>query len=144
MKARLALLATVAIALLALGACSSGDDGGDDGGADTTEAGTTEDLSSYETIAALNEDLAAAGIECTLEYEGLVDDTREISQCTIDGGQAVLTVWYDEALQDAFLAPEGAEPPAAVAYGANWTVETTDPATATAVADAAGGTTTDG
>ena len=45
---------------------------------------------------------------------------------------------------DEFLAPEGAEPPAAVAYGDDWTVELTDPAVATTVADAAGGTTTDG
>jgi ABC-type glycerol-3-phosphate transport system substrate-binding protein len=136
-----ATLAIVVITLLTLAGC-----GGDDGGeaADTTNgsettAATTEDLSSYETISDLNDDLAAAGIECTLEYEGLVDEVREISQCPIDGAPAILTVWYDDGLFTDFLATE----PVAVAYGANWTVELSDPATAASVADAAGGTTTD-
>lgn len=136
-----ASLATVAIALLALTACG-GDDGGEaadtTNGSETTEA-TTEDLSSYETVADLNEDLAAAGIECTLEYEGLVDEVRELSQCTIEGGQAILTIWYDDTLFSDFLGTD----PAAVAYGENWTVELSDPAVATSVAEAAGGTTTD-
>ncbi len=137
-----ATLATVVIALLTLAGCG-GDDGGGEAtdttsGSETTEA-TTEDLSSYETITELNDDLGAAGIECTLEYEGLVDEVREISQCPIDGAPAILTVWYDDGLLTEFLATD----PAAVAYGANWTVELSDPATATSVADAAGGTTTD-
>lgn len=136
-----ATLATILIALLALAGCG-GDDGGEStdttGGSETTVA-PTEDLSSYETITELNEDLAAAGIECTLEYAGLVDAVREISQCPIDGAPAILTVWYDEGLLTDFLATD----PAAVAYGANWTVELSTPASATAVADAAGGTTTD-
>ena len=96
------------------------------------------------TISDLNEDLAAGGIECELEYEGLADEVRELSQCTIDGGLAILTIWYDDGLMNDFLAPEGAEPPVAVAYGEDWTVELTDPATAATVAEAAGGTTTDG
>jgi ABC-type glycerol-3-phosphate transport system substrate-binding protein len=138
-----ATLAIVVIALLTLAGCSGGDDGGETtdttaGGTETTEA-PTEDLSSYETITDLNEDLAAAGIECTLEYEGLVDEVREISQCPIDGALAILTVWYDDGLLTDFLATD----PAAVAYGVNWTVELSDPATATAVAEATGGTTTD-
>ncbi len=137
-----ATLATVVIALLTLVGCG-GDDGGETtdttaGETETTEA-PTEDLSSYETITDLNEVLAAAGIECTLEYEGLVDEVREISQCPIDGALAILTVWYDDGLLTDFLATE----PVAVAYGANWTVELSDPATAASVADAAGGTTTD-
>lgn len=136
-----ATLATVLIALLALSGCG-GDDGGETtdtaGGSDTTAA-PTGDLSSYETISDLNADLAAAGIECALEYEGLVDAVREISQCPIDGAPAILTVWYDDGLFTDFLATD----PAAVAYGANWTVELSDPATAASVADAAGGTTTD-
>ena len=140
-----ASLATVAVALLALGACS-GDDGGStddpDGTTPSTEAET--ELSSYATISDLNEDLAAGGIECALDYEGLVDEVRELSQCTIDGGQAILTIWYDDGLMNEFLAPEGAAPPVAVAYGEDWTVELTDPATAATVAEAAGGTTTDG
>lgn len=136
-----ATLATIVIALLTLAGCG-GDDGGEaagtTGGTDPTEV-AAEDLSSYETISDLNDDLAAAGIECTLTYEGLVDAVREISQCPIDGAPATLTIWYDDGLFADFLATE----PAAVAYGANWTVELSDPATATSVADAAGGTTTD-
>jgi len=138
-------LATVAIALLTLSACGGDDSGGstaDDGGTETTQAGV--DLTSYETVSDLNDALAAGGVQCELEYEGLVDEIRELSQCTIDGGQAILTIWYDEDLQNEFLAPEGAEPPTAVAYGEDWTVELTDPATAATVAEAAGGTTTDG
>jgi ABC-type glycerol-3-phosphate transport system substrate-binding protein len=139
-----ASLATVAIALLVLSACGGDDSGGstaDDGGTETTAA--SADLTSYETVSDLNDALAAAGVQCELEYEGLVDEIRELSQCTIDGGQAILTIWYDDDLMNEFLAPEGADPPAAVAYGEDWTVELTDPATAATVAEAAGGTTTD-
>jgi hypothetical protein len=71
-----ASLATVAIALLVLGAGCGGDDGGgddassqstaassapstEDSSAASTTAGTsTEDLASYETVTALNEALA--------------------------------------------------------------------------------------
>ncbi len=111
----------------------------DTGTSSETSAATVEDLSSYETVADLNDALAAAGIACALEYEGLVDEVRELSQCTIEGGQAILTIWYDDALFTDFLGTD----PAAVAYGENWTVELSDPAVATSVADAAGGTTTD-
>ena len=142
-------LATVTIALLLLGAGCGGDDGGGgddastDTGADTTEA-PSEDLSSYDTVAALNETLSGAGIECPLDYEGLVDEDKEISQCTIDGAQAYLTIWFDESFVQEIVAPATGEPPAGVAYGQNWTVELTPatPETATAIADAAGGTTT--
>jgi hypothetical protein len=142
-------LATVTIALLLLGAGCGGDDGGGgddastDTGAETTEA-PSEDLSSYDTVAALNDDLGAAGIDCALDYEGLVDEDKEISQCTIDGAQAYLTIWFDESFVQEIVAPAAGEPPAGVAYGQNWTVELTPatPETATAIADAAGGTTT--
>ena len=143
-----ASLATVAIALLLLGAGCGGDDGGEDpdtgSSADTTEA-TGADLSSYETVADLAADLEAGGLSCTLEYEGLVDDDKEQSICTIDGSQAFLTIWFDETFVTEIVAPEGLEAPAGVAYGTNWTVELTPPdaATAATVADAAGGTTTD-
>ena len=142
-----ARLATVAIALLLLGAACGGDDGG--GGGDDTSPDTTEeqgaDLSSFETVADLNASLSDAGIQCSLEYEGLRDEDKEISQCTIEGSQAFLTIWYDTAFVQEIVAPEGAEAPAAVAYGENWTVELTPPTpeTAAAIADAAGGTTTD-
>jgi hypothetical protein len=140
-----ASLATVAIALLTLSAC-----GGDDADSTTDADGTTPtsetaaDLSSYDTVSDLNDALGAGGVECELEYEGLTDEVRELSQCTIDGNQAILTIWYDDGLMNDFIAPEGAEPPLAVAYGEDWTVELTDPATAATVAEAAGGTTTDG
>lgn len=131
-----------------LGAGCSDDGGGDadpdDSSPDTTEA-PGGDLSSYDTVADLNEDLSAAGIECALEYDGLVDEEKEISQCTIDGSQAFLTIWFDTAFVGEIVAPEGLEPPAGVAYGENWTVELTPPTseTATAIAEATGGTTTD-
>lgn len=115
---------------LLLAAC--GDDtggGGGDGGSG----------SSYDSIAALNDDLAAAGIDCALEYEGLADDSREISQCEIDGAQATLNIWYDDALLDATV--EAASGSAPVAYGANWSVAVTSPQTASAVAEALGGMT---
>jgi hypothetical protein len=142
-----ASLATLTIALLVLTGCTSDDGGGDDP-ADTagdTTAESTPELSSYETVADLNADLTAAGIECTLEYEGLVDDDKEQSICTIDGSQAFLTIWFDASFVTEVVAPEGLEPPAGVAYGENWTVELTPPtpAAATAIAEATGGTTTD-
>ena len=67
--------------------------GGDDGGGDDARTRTDGDgarpttCSSYETITDLNEALGAAGIECALDYEGLVDEVREISQCTIEGAR---------------------------------------------------------
>jgi hypothetical protein len=143
-----ASLATASLALLLVLTGCSDDGGGGGGGDDDTSAETTEapsqDLSSYDTVAALNDDLAAGGIECNLEYEGLRDDEKEQSICTIEGSQAFLTIWFDESAVQAIVAPEGAEPPPGVAYGANWTIELTPPtpATATAIAEAAGGTTT--
>jgi hypothetical protein len=142
-------LATASIALLLLvGAGCGGDDGGGDDASDDSSAETTapsDDLSSYDTVAALNDALGAAGIECALDYEGLVDEDKEISQCTIEGAQAYLTIWFDESFVQEIVAPAAGEPPAGVAYGQNWTVELTPatPETASAIADAAGGTTTD-
>ncbi len=125
-----------------LAGCS--DDGGGEepegeGGSSETTGGEAE-LSSYETVADLNDALAAGSIDCTLEYEGLVDEEKEISQCTIEGTQAFLTIWFDEATVTDIVASN----PPGVAYGQNWTVELTngDAATADAVAEAAGGTAT--
>lgn len=139
-----ASLATVAIALLVLAGC--GDDGGGDepenGGGASETTGAEAELSSYETVSDLNEALGAGGIDCTLEYEGLVDDEKEISQCTIEGSQAIITIWFDEATVGDIVASD----PPGVAYGQNWTVELTnqDADTAAAIADAAGGTSTGG
>ena len=136
-----ATLATLAIVVLALTSCGGDDDGGsaDTGASSEGTQVAVEDLSSYETVADLNAALAADGIDCTLEYEGLVDEVRELSQCTIEGGQAILTIWYDDGLFTDFVGGT----PAAVAYGENWTVELADPTVVATVADAAGGTTTD-
>jgi len=145
---RLSKATALVLTLLLLTGC--GDDDGD-GGGETTEAADgsdRRDLSSYDTVAAMNEDLAAAGIECALEYEGLVDDLgNEISQCTItpEGGapeQAILHVYEDLAVLDALVAPEGAPPPPGVAYGANWAIEAGTPETAQILADALGGAVT--
>lgn len=140
-----ASLATVAIALLLLGAGCSGDDGGD--GGDDTSPDTTEEqaeLSSYDTIAELNEALAAGGIECPLEYDGLRDDEKEQSICTIDGTQVFLTIWFDEGAVDAVIAPDGGDPLPGIVYGANWTIELTASTAelADSIAEAAGGAST--
>lgn len=118
------MMILVALALLG-SAC------GDDGGGDGSEG------SSYDTITALNEDLAAAGITCDLEYEGLKDADREISQCVIDGEPTTLNIWYNDELRQAVIDGSGET----VAYGADWTVQVSTPETAQQVADALGGTT---
>jgi hypothetical protein len=137
-----AALAAAVVALLVLSACGGDDSGGgdaDDDGAATSTAAEAE-LSSYETVADLNEVLTGAGIECNLDYEGLVDEDKEISQCTIEGAQAYLTIWFDEATVAEITDPQ----PPGVAFGQNWTVELTngDEATAASVAAAAGCATT--
>jgi hypothetical protein len=156
-----ASLATVAIALLVLGA-GCGDDGGGGGGDDASESSsgsavtTTEptgtpaaDLSSYDTIANLHDDLVAGGVTCELEYEGLTDDDgNEVSTCTIDGNQAFLSIFADPTTVDEVVTAHEADADVALAYGANWTIELTPPSEATAtsaaaIAEATGGATPD-
>jgi hypothetical protein len=120
------MMILVALALLG-SAC------GDDGGSGDDRSGG----SSYDTLTALNEDLAAADISCDLEYEGLKDADREISQCVIDGESTTLNIWYNDELRQAVIDGSGET----VAYGANWTVQVATPETAQQVADALGGTT---
>lgn len=122
---------TMILLALALLVSACGDDGGGDGD------GGGSSGSSYDTVTALNADLAASGITCELEYEGLKDADREISQCVIDGEQAILNIWFNEELQQAVIDQSGAT----VAYGANWTVQVSTPETAVKVADALDGTT---
>jgi hypothetical protein len=121
----------VAAALLAvlLAACGGDDDSGGDGDGD---------LSSYVTVAQMAADLEQAGLTCTLEYEGLVDDEREVSLCAVNGEYTELSVWTDPtaAADAADAADEGADP---LAAGANWTVDIDTAETAEAVADALGG-----
>ena len=152
-----ASLATVAIALLLLGAGCGGDDGGGDDAAPESSTGssseTTEapaaDLESYDTIASLNEALGAGGVDCTLEYEGLTDDDgNEVSTCTIDGNQAFLSIFADPTTVPEVVSAHEADASVALAYGENWTIELTPPSeatatTAAAIADATGGATPD-
>lgn len=125
----LVLLAASALALGAAAAC--GDDGGGSGG----------DASSYADVAALDAALDESGRDCALEYEGLVDEEgTETSQCTIESQPAILRVYEDTSVLDAFVAPEGGAAPEAVTHGANWSIEVVDPALAAALAEDLGGT----
>jgi hypothetical protein len=117
----------LALAALTLVATSCGDDG----------SGGDSSGSSYDSLTALNEDLAGAGISCELEYEGLTDADREISQCVINDEQASLNIWFNDELRQAVIDESGAT----VAYGANWTVQVGTPETAQQVADALDGAT---
>ena len=142
-----ALLLLAVLSVVLLGACSSDDDG--DGGSGTTaesdstgaEDGSGADVSglpAYEDITTMAADLATAGITCTLEYEGLVDDTgKEVSICVIDGQQAQLTRYPDSTTVEALVSTD--TPIGAIAYGQNWTVQVDTLATAQAVATALGG-----
>jgi hypothetical protein len=121
---------------LALVACSGDDDSGGDGGGPTTTAAA--DLSTYATVADLSDELDAAGLACALEYEGLKDDTREVSLCAVNGEYTELSVWVDpQEASAAGLAADDAEDP--FVEGANWTIDVETAATATAVAEALGG-----
>lgn len=140
-------LAIVACSLaLATGtvACSS-DDGGGASGSDVSAAGSdgaaTEraDLSTYPSVAEMASALTAAGMPCTLEYEGLTDGGKELSLCTLEGEQATLSIWFEPEQLDAFMTADLGGVGAA-AVGANWTVDVTTAALATRVADALGGT----
>jgi hypothetical protein len=142
---RLALLLTALALVLGLAACGDDDSGSEatDGGTATTEAGGGDavggDGSEFDDVAALRDELVANGIECELDYEGLADEEREVSQCVIEGEQAVISIWYDPALRDEVVNAAADLPQAALATGANWTVEVTSADVAQTVADALGG-----
>jgi hypothetical protein len=111
--------------------------GGTGGTAPATTAAPA--LSSIPTVAELARRLQAKGIACQLEYEGLRQDDKTLSLCTIGEGQATLTIWdKPEVLQKFLAADVGAK--GATAVGANWTVDVDSPATAKQVAEALGGT----
>jgi hypothetical protein len=124
----------VSLALLA-GACSDGDDTSDDDDATSTTA--APELTEYDTVAAMQAALDEAGVTCELEYEGLEDEQRELSRCTIEGEQTTLTVWNDESFVAEFLAESPTED--RVAVGINWTVDAASAEVARQVADALGG-----
>lgn len=110
---------------------------GDDEGGDASGGGSG--ASSYGSVAELAEDLTGAGLACTLEYEGLRDDRREVSLCTLEGELAELSVWDDpaDAAANADQADEDGNP---LAAGSNWTIDVQSSDTAGAVADALDGT----
>lgn len=119
------LVLTFAVLALLLGACGDDSGGGSAG----------NDLSSFDTVTALNAELASGGITCELDYEGLKDADREISQCVIDGEQATLNIWFNDELRQAIIEESGDT----AAFGANWTVQVATADTASAIADALGG-----
>jgi hypothetical protein len=126
--ARLLLgLAVTLLATAALSACGS-----DDGAAPAREGGEVAN------VVELGGRLEAAGIPCALEYEGLVDGSREVSLCQIDGGQALLTVWEDPTALDVFM-DEPMTGPGATVVGPNWTIDVAEPATAERIGEALGG-----
>lgn len=154
MRTSSATAALVVGLALVSGACGSDD--GESGVSDTTTAvtagepavsdtttavtaGEPADLSSYDDITALHQQLVDQGVACGLEYRGLRDEGREVSLCVIEGEQALLTVWDDPALVTEFAGSEAAET-GDVAYGRNWTVDVDSPEAAEQVAAALGGT----
>jgi len=100
---------------------------------------STVERSSYPGVVALADALTAGGMSCTLEYEGLRDDTRELSLCTISGEQATLSIYNDPAIVDAFLASTD-DGIGSTAVGANWTIDVDSLALATELAQVLGGT----
>jgi hypothetical protein len=141
-----AALALVAVLALGTGACSSDDDpeSTDDPTSTPSTPSTDADaeLTSYDSIDDLHQQLVDEGIACGLEYSGLRDEGREVSICVIAGEQALLTIWDDPALVTEFADSEAADS-GDVAYGANWTVDVDSPETADLVATALGGTVSD-
>ena len=142
---RLALLFLALALVVGLAAC--GDDDDSDGGGNGTETTAAPedgespgaDGSEFEDIASLRDALGEAGIACDLEYEGLADDDREVSQCVIEGEQAVISIWYDPTLRDEVVAGAESLGGAAMAAGANWTVEVATGPVAERVAEALDG-----
>lgn len=155
MRAPRTAAGAVAFALILGGAGCSSDDDGDatddttaDANSSTTSAGSDpdgselpslDDLSAYDTLQDIADELDAVGIVCELEYEGLEDDDKIVSLCTIEGGQATLTIWKDP---DGVAELVGADAATELTvYGQNWTIDLRDAAVATTVAEALGGAT---
>lgn len=127
------LVATVVLAV----ACGTSNSNGAEYRSSETSADV--ELSRYPDIPSLREDLVSAGIACELEYEGLEDPDRVVSICTIDGEEALLTIWKDPGMLADFLAT--GEAPPTMAHGENWSVEVDSAPVAEDVAEATGGTT---
>jgi hypothetical protein len=144
------VLVAAALALTIVG-CGDDSEDGEDGAAPsvTTDAGgvsgtadgsaALDDLPTYDTLDDIVDELDAGGIPCELEYDGLEDEQKTVSLCTIEGAQATLNIWKEPATV-AELVGSGAATELTV-YGRNWTIDLRDPAAAAAVAAALGGRT---
>lgn len=141
------LVLFAAVFLVAVG-CGDDDDapaadsppevGTDDGADITSEDEEANQIATVADLALLLDDVAGG---CALEYEGLVDDQREVSICTLGDEIAELSVWEDTDALDAVVASaEGSGDP--VVAGPNWTVDVTGTALAGDVAEATGGSVT--
>lgn len=140
------LFALLAVTLLVAG-CGDDDDApaADDAPEVTTDDGsdiTSEDdeaASQVATVADLALLLEDVEDGCALEYEGLTDDQREVSICTLGGEIAELSVWTDEAALEGLIDDAaGSEDP--LVAGPNWSIDVVDAELADAVAEATGGT----
>jgi hypothetical protein len=121
--------------LLALFPACSDDDTADDAAGGTAGSGSAP---AYEDVASLAADLDGVADGCALEYEGLEEEGRQVSICTLGGEVAELSVWEDrQALDDLAAAAEDSGDP--VVVGSNWSVDVSDPALASQVAEATGG-----
>lgn len=114
-------------AALTLVAVACGDDD------DATSAGSVDD------VQALAAQLDGVADGCALEYEGLVDDEREISICTLGDEVAELAVWSDTgALDELASRTDGSGDPLVI--GPNWSIDVRDETLADQIAEATGGT----
>lgn len=109
-----------------------------DNGEDITSE-DDEEASRVATVADLALLLDEVEGGCALEYEGLTDDQREVSICTLGGEIAELSVWTDEGSLEGLVdgAADSGDP---LVAGPNWSVDVVDPDLAEAVAEATGGT----
>ncbi|MDZ7673463.1 MAG: hypothetical protein U5K30_00095 [Acidimicrobiales bacterium] len=127
-RPRRAALVAAAALLLVIAAC------GDD---DATSA-SSDDGGRVDDVAALAAMLDGIGNGCELEYEGLTDDQREVSICTLGDEVAELAVWSDvDALDELRASAEGSGDP--VVTGSNWSIDVTGAELADQVAEATGG-----
>ncbi len=122
------------MALAAFGAACGDDDATGDASTDAPA-----DAPPVDDVEALAERLDGVEAGCTLEYEGLVDEQRELSICTLGDEIAELSVWSDpEALDGVVEAAEGTGDP--IVTGPNWSIDVQDAELADQIADATGGT----
>lgn len=97
-------------------ACGGSDDGGGSG------------VGMVATAADLATALTDAGVDCSLEYEGLEDADREFSVCIVHGSELTVSVWKNGVPSDT----DG------MVTGPNWTLESIDEALLAVVDDAVG------